>query len=120
MLTTIVKNKTTQYRDKQLTYLIVCNTSTSTYNSCELAWTGHVSGCRSHECSDTLASKNCTIGPDLVDAFPGVILVVPGSPTNLQEESNVRTLRASPDVWQLVPLALKHYVCASQNSFNNN
>ena len=27
---------------------------------------------------NTLASKNCAVGPDLVDAFPGVLLIVSG------------------------------------------
>ena len=36
------------------------------------------------------------VQPDLVDAFPGVSLVGPGSPTDFQEDSNL--LQASPDM----------------------
>ena len=35
---------------------------------------------------------------DLVDAFPGISLVLPGRPPDFQEDSNLRIVHASPDV----------------------
>ena len=57
-----------------LYYLITCNISRIMNNSSDWLGLDTFLDVVPHQCLDTLASKNCAVGADLVNAFPGTIL----------------------------------------------